>query len=155
MKIALFCCFVVTASLVAAEPPEIFLWPNGAPGSENKTNDLVVITNRNGERSIYQVHKPSITRFLPAKTEAPVTAVIVIPGGGHRVLAYDHEGPFVAKALADRGIAAFVLKYRLARETNSTYSITGHAVPDTQRAIRTIRTRAKEWNIDPDRIGVM
>jgi endo-1,4-beta-xylanase len=139
----------------AAELPELFLWPNGAPGSENKTNSLVVITNRSGERSIYQVHKPSITPYLPPKSDSPATAVIVIPGGGHRVLAYDHEGPFVAKALTDRGIAAFVLKYRLARETNSTYSIMGHAVPDTKRAIRTIRTRAKEWNINPDRIGVM
>lgn len=139
----------------AGELPELLLWANGAPGSEGKTQDLVVITNRSGERSIYQVHKPSITPYLPERKEAPATAVIVIPGGGHRVLAYDHEGPFVAKALAERGIAAFVLKYRLARETNSTYSIMGHAVPDTQRAIRTIRARAKEWNVNPDRIGVM
>jgi acetyl esterase/lipase len=146
---------LLCASTFGAELPELYLWPKGAPGSEGKTQDLVVITNRGGERSIYQVHKPSITPYLPAKTDAPATAVIVIPGGGHRVLAYDHEGPFVAKALVDRGIAAFVLKYRLARETNSSYSITGHAVPDTQRAIRTIRTRAKEWNVDPDRIGVM
>jgi acetyl esterase/lipase len=147
---------LIAGSIKAAEHDEIFLWPKGAPGSEGKTQELVVVTNRSkGERSIFQVHKPSITPFLPAKSETAATAVVVIPGGGHRVLAYDHEGPFVAKALADRGIAAFVLKYRLARETNSTYSITGHAVPDTQRAIRTIRARAKEWNIDPDRIGVM
>ena len=146
---------LLSASTFAAELPELYLWPNGAPGSEGKTQDLVVVTNRNGERSIYQVHKPSITPHLPAKADSPATAVIVIPGGGHRVLEYDHEGPFVAKALTDRGIAAFVLKYRLARETNSTYSIAGHAVPDTQRAIRTIRTRAKEWNLNPDRIGVM
>ena len=146
---------LLLTSSEAAELPELFLWANGAPGSENKTNSLVVITNRSSERSIYQVHKPSITPYLPPKTDSPATAVIVIPGGGHRVLAYDHEGPFVAKALTDRGIAAFVLKYRLARETNSTYSIMGHAVPDTQRAIRTIRTRAKEWNVNPDRIGVM
>jgi acetyl esterase/lipase len=156
MKIAILCVALLSAAGFAAELPEIFLWSNGAPGSEGKTQELVVVTNRNsGERSIYQVHKPSITPFLPTKSDTAATAVIVIPGGGHRVLAYDHEGPFVAKALADRGIAAFVLKYRLARETNSTYSITGHAVPDTQRAIRTIRTRAKEWNINPDRIGVM
>src|SRR5262245_44066270 len=114
---------LLCAPVFAAELPELHLWPNGAPGSEGKTQELVVITNRNGERSIYQVHKPSITPYLPAKTEAPATAVIVIPGGGHRVLAYDHEGPFVAKALTERGMAAFVLKYRLARETNSTYSI--------------------------------
>lgn len=150
---------LLSAALVAianaAQLPELFLWPNGAPGSEGKTNELVVITSNSGERSIYQVHKPSITPFLPAPAAKPVTAVIVIPGGGHRVLAYDHEGDFVAQALSEHGIAAFVLKYRLARETNSTYSITNHAVPDTQRAIRTIRARAKEWNVNPDRIGVM
>lgn len=105
--IRLFAAFLCV-SVCAAELPEIHLWRNGAPGSEGKTQNLVVITNRNGERSIYQVHKPSITPYLPAKCEMPATAVIVIPGGGHRVLAYDHEGPFVAKALAARGIAAFV-----------------------------------------------
>jgi acetyl esterase/lipase len=145
---------ICAAYVQAAQLPELFLWPNGAPGSEGKTNELVVITSKNGERSIYQVHKPSITPFLPGASAEPA-AVIVIPGGGHRVLAYDHEGDFVAKAVSDHGIAAFVLKYRLARETNSTYSITNHAVPDTQRAIRTVRARAKEWNVNPDRIGVM
>jgi endo-1,4-beta-xylanase len=139
----------------AAQLSEVFLWPNGAPGSEGKTNDLVIIPSASGERSIYQVHKPSITPFLPAPDKISGAAVIVIPGGGHRVLAYDHEGDFVAKALAERGIAAFVLKYRLARETNSTYKIMDHAVPDTQRAIRAIRARAREWNLNPDRIGVM
>jgi acetyl esterase/lipase len=152
---SIIAAFALFNSSFAAQLAELVLWPNGAPGSEGKTNDLVVITSKSGERSIYQVHKPSITPFLPAKVEEPATAVIVIPGGGHRVLAYDHEGDYVANALSEHGIAAFVLKYRLARETNSTYSITNHAVPDTQRAIRTIRSRAKEWNLNPDRIGVM
>jgi endo-1,4-beta-xylanase len=156
MRVLTFTVLLFLSCIVrASQLPEVFLWPNGAPGSEGKTNPLVVIASKNGERSIYQVHKPSITPFLPEKTDAPATAVIVIPGGGHRVLAYDHEGDFVAKALAEHGIAAFVLKYRLARETNSTYSITEHAVPDTERAIRTVRARAKEWNVNPDRIGVM
>ncbi len=136
--------------------PEVMLWPKGAPGSEEKqTAPLVVIAGGSGERSIYQVHRPSITPFLPTAGKGSGTAVIVIPGGGHRVLAYDHEGDFVGKALADRGIAAFVLKYRLARETNSTYKIMEHALPDTQRAIRTIRARAGEWKVNPERIGVM
>jgi endo-1,4-beta-xylanase len=79
----------------------------------------------------------------------------VIPGGGHRVLAIDHEGYNVAQWLSERGIAAFVLKYRLARETNSTYQVDVHALADTQRAIRVVRSRAQEWGINPARVGVM
>jgi len=155
-RLLIFAGLLFGVSVAAEQLPEVILWPKGAPGSEAKTNDLVVIASKSGERSVYQVHKPSITPFLPAeKAGAAATAVIVIPGGGHRVLAYDHEGDFVAKALAEHGIAAFVLKYRLARETNSTYTIMDHAVPDTQRAIRTIRAHAKEWHVDPDHLGVM
>jgi acetyl esterase/lipase len=152
------CLFIGVFNVAAAPLDEIILWPEGAPGSEGKTNSLVVITNaQSGERSIYQVHKPTITPFLPATPAAgrKATAVIVIPGGGHRVLAYDHEGDFVGKTLSERGMAGFVLKYRLARETNSTYTIMDHALADTQRAIRTIRSRAAEFGIDPNRIGVM
>src|SRR5260221_9075761 len=87
--LALFC---VGLTSLADQLPEVFLWPNGAPGSEGKSNELVVITRQSGERSIYQVHKPSITPFLPAHApDSGATAVIVIPGGGHSVLAYDHE----------------------------------------------------------------
>lgn len=153
---SILCALTLCASAMAEQLPEVALWPKGAPGSEQFADKpLVVITNKGGERSIYQVHNPTITPFLPKAAKAPATAVVVIPGGGHRVLAYDHEGDFVGKALADDGIAGFVLKYRLARETNSTYTIMEHAVADTQRAIRTIRAHAKEWNINPDRIGVM
>ena len=134
---------------------EIFLWPDGAPGSEGKTDKEVVETSASGERKITQVHQPSITPFLPANDKSNGAAVIVAPGGGHRVLCVTHEGDNVAQWLADHGIAAFVLKYRLAEEPNSTYTVDGHAVPDMQRAIRIVRSRAKEWNINPASIGVM
>lgn len=67
----------------------------------------------------------------------------------------DHEGYNAARKLNEHGIAAFVLKYRLARETNSTYTIDGHAFADTQRAIRLVRSRAQEWNVNPSRVGVL
>src|SRR5436190_4096479 len=137
----------------ASEPMEIPLWPNGAPGSEGKNDKEVVKQGTNGEHSVYSVHNPSITPYLPPKSTG--TAVIVIPGGGHRVLAIDHEGYNVAQWLSDRGIAAFVLKYRLARETNSTYRVEVHALADTQRAIRLVRSRAQAWGLDPARVGVM
>src|SRR5436309_11291463 len=137
----------------ASEPMEIPLWPNGAPGSEGKNDKEVVKQGTNGEHSVYSVHNPSITPYLPPKSTG--TAVIVIPGGGHRVLAIDHEGYNVAQWLSERGMAAFVLKYRLARETNSTYQVDVHALADTQRAIRVVRSRTKEWGIDPARVGVI
>jgi len=134
----------------AAEPPVVLLWPEGAPGSEGKTAPEIVQGS-----SVSSVHKPSLTVYLPSKETATGAAVIVCPGGGHRVLAIEHEGYNMGKWLSEHGIAAFVLKYRLARETNSTYQIEVHALADTQRAIRLVRSRATEWSIDPARVGVM
>jgi acetyl esterase/lipase len=145
-----------SATLVGAEDPkEIPLWPNGAPGSEGKTAKEIVQRSSSGERSVYSVHNPSITPYLPTKEKNTGAAVLVIPGGGHRVLAIEHEGYNVAQWLSEHGIAAFVLKYRLARETNSTYKIEVEALGDTQRAIRLIRSRSQEWGVDPNRLGVM
>jgi endo-1,4-beta-xylanase len=96
-----------------------------------------------------------LTVYLPSKESANGAAVIIAPGGGHRELWTDHEGHNIAKWLSSRGVAGFVLKYRLAREKDSTYTIEGHALADTQRAIRLARSRAAEWGIDPERIGVM
>ncbi len=140
----------------AVEPgPEILLWPKGAPGSEGKTGDTVVRIADGGDRVLSNIHKPSITPYLPAAGKATGCAVIVAPGGGHRELWSDHEGHNVARWLSEHGIAAFVLKYRLARETNSTYTVDDHAVPDMQRALRLVRSRASEWGIATNRIGVM
>ena len=153
---ALFALVLLSAIIIAAdEPKEIPLWPNGAPGSEGKNDKEIVQRGASGERSVYSIHNPSITPYLPPKDKTTGAAVIVIPGGGHRVLAIDHEGYNVAQWLSERGIAAFVLKYRLARETNSTYQVEVHALADTQRAIRLVRSRAQEWGIDPARVGVM
>jgi len=138
-----------------AQPAEVPLWPNGAPGSEGKTAKEIVERSKSGERSVYQVHNPTLTPYLPSKEKATGAAVIVIPGGGHRVLAIEHEGYNVGAWLSEHGIAAFVLKYRLARETNSTYKVEVEALADTQRAVRLVRSRAGEWGVDPGSIGVM
>ncbi len=152
---ALVGALLPVAILVAGDQTEVPLWPKGAPGSEGKTDKEFIQRNASGERSVYRVHNPSITPYLPSKEKANGAAVIVIPGGGHRVLAIEHEGYNVAQWLSDRGIAAFVLKYRLARETNSTYRVEVEAFADTQRAIRLVRSRAAEWGVDPARVGVM
>ena len=156
MKPILLCLALFATSFGAENPEVIFLWPNGAPGSEGKTADeLTRIAQPNGDRVVSGVHKPSITVYLPAGPLKTGASVIIAPGGGHRELWTDHEGHNVAKWLSERGVAGFVLKYRLAREKESTYTIEGSALTDTQRAIRVIKNRAKEWELDPDRIGVM
>lgn len=143
----------VSSALAASDP--ILVWPNGAPGSEGKTEPEVVITSENGDQKVTTVHKPTITPYLPDKAKATGAAVIVAPGGGHRELQVTFEGKNIGEWLADHGIAAFVLKYRLASETGSTYTVDGDAVPDMQRAIRLVRSRAAEWNFKPESLGVM
>lgn len=154
---ALISLALCAAQLLAAElPPEIPLWPKGAPGSEGKPEKELQVKNATGDvTSVSRIHNPSLTPYLPAKDKANGAAVLVIPGGGHRVLAIAHEGYNVGEWLRDHGIAAFVLKHRLARETNSTYQIEVESLADTQRAMRLIRSRAGEWNVDPARLGVM
>ncbi len=143
------------ALVIAEEPKAILLWPQGAPGSEGKTEPAHVRVTDGGDHVVTGVHQPSLTPYLPAKGKANGTAVLVIPGGGHRELWMDHEGYNPARALSEHGTAAFVLTYRLARETNSTYQIAVHALADTQRAMRLIRSHASEWGLDPKRVGAI
>jgi acetyl esterase/lipase len=142
--------------IAVADPvPTVMLWPNGAPGSEGKSGAETVHRSEQGEHIVSNVHAPSITTYLPARDRATGAAVIVIPGGGHVELWMDHEGANVAAFLAGHGVAAFVLKYRLAHAPGSTYSVEGDSLADVQRAIRMVRSRAAQWNLDPDRIGIM
>jgi acetyl esterase/lipase len=145
---------LVACSAFAQNEP-LLLWPNGAPGSEGKTAAETVRVNENGEHIISSVHRPSITPFLPSKENATAAAVIIAPGGGHRELWMDHEGYNVARWLSQHGVAAFVLKYRLALDNGSTYTIEGSALSDIKRAVRLVRSRALEWGINPEHIGVM
>ncbi|HYP15223.1 MAG TPA: alpha/beta hydrolase [Bryobacteraceae bacterium] len=147
---------MVAAVTFAADPQPIYLWPNGAPGSEGKTGEQAVrVASPNNDRVVSGVHRPNLIPYLPAKDTATGAAIVVAPGGGHREIWSDHEGHNIGKFLSSRGVAAFVLIYRLAREKDSTYTIGGHSLADTQRAIRLVKSRATEWNIDPERVGVM
>ena len=140
---------------VSGERPVILLWPDGAPGSEGRARDEKVRVTDQGEHVVSSVDKPSLTVYLPDRSRATAASVIVAPGGGHRELWMDHEGHRVAEALAARGVTAFVLKYRLAREEGSTYTVEKHALADISRAIRLVRSRGQEWGLDPERVGVM
>ncbi|HXJ39435.1 MAG TPA: alpha/beta hydrolase, partial [Bryobacteraceae bacterium] len=136
--------------------PVVMLWPNGAPGSEAKKQeqeryrtigDLLIIANE---------HHPSITLYLPPKQIATGAAFVVAPGGGFQELWITDEGYRIGEWLSRRGIAAFVLKYRLPKAPGETaYTVEGDSVADMQRAIRTVRSRATEWNVDPDRVGAI
>ena len=127
------------------------LWPDGAPGSAARKSE----PEQAKDYWVKNVHDPSVEVFLPPPDKATGAAVVVVPGGGHRLLVYNAEGREPAEFLANLGIAAFALKYRLAREEGSTYTIEGDAVADTYRALRLVRSRAEEWHIDPHRVGVM
>ncbi len=127
------------------------LWEKGAPGFENHRNE----PEQSASYWVKNVHNPSLTVFLPPKEKATGAAVIVCPGGGFRELVFKGEGIAPAQFLTNLGVAALVLKYRLPRETNSPYSLPRHALEDGQRAMRLVRSHAKEWGIDAKRIGIL
>jgi acetyl esterase/lipase len=117
-----------------AEPLTFPHWKNGAPGAQGK----------NAEDT------PTLTMYLPSHPTKSDTGVIVAPGGSYRVLAMNHEGRQVANWLNSLGMTAFVLKYRLGPKYHHPIEL-----GDAQRAIRLVRSRAKEFGIRPDRIGIM
>ena len=133
-----------TASALAPVP----LWPGDKIAI---TRESVRLTEQ-GEHIVSNVHRPSITPYLPQNADG--AAVIVIPGGGHRELWMDHEGYRVGQWLADRGVAAFVLKYRLSRGEGSPYTMRDE-LADVQQAIRLVRHRAAEWHVSPNRVGAI
>jgi acetyl esterase/lipase len=143
-------------------PASISLWAGGPPGSGG---ELPAETMRwesykgPSETSWYPVishiSNPSIIPYLPPPEKATGAAVVICPGGGHRYLAIGHEGDAVGKWLSSHGVAGFVLKYRLANEPGSPYQVDVQALMDAQRAIRTVRSRSKEWNVNPAAVGIM
>jgi acetyl esterase/lipase len=121
------------AQSAAAGPETVLLWPNGAPGALGKED----------------ADQPSLAIYLPPAAARTATGVVVCPGGGYGKLAMDHEGRQVAAWLNARGVAAFVLKYRLGPRYH-------HPAPlqDAQRALRYVRAHAAEFHLAPDRIGI-
>ncbi len=137
MKTALFCVTTIGlafSSAPAADPKVEILWPKGAPGAVGAE----------------PADKPTLTIHQPAPEKANGCAVVVCPGGGYGFLALDHEGKQVGEWLGSCGVTAFILSYRIAPRYH-------HPAPlqDAQRAVRTVRARAKEWSVDPARIGIL
>jgi acetyl esterase/lipase len=122
------------APALMQEPQMLLLWPGGAPGALGQDDP----------------DKPAITVYMPSNTTGPMTAVIVAPGGSYTRLSMNNEGRAPANYLNSLGIAAFVLRYRLGPRYHHPIEL-----GDAQRAIRTVRSRAAEWHIAADRIGIM
>ncbi len=143
--------FVVTVINCSLSAQQISLWPNGAPGFENKKNEPETAK----DWWVKNIHNPSITAYLPDKEKANGTAVVICPGGGHRELVFNAEGKDAALFLNSLGITAFVLKYRLFREENSPYTLEKDVKMDVYRAMRLVRSRAEQWNLNTGKIGIM
>ena len=172
---ALVLCIVATASAddVAsqAEPTaEVRLWPGVAPGSENSPQ--IEKSSTSPFRMVRNVVVPTLTVYVPVKAKATGTGVIIAPGGGFRFLSIDSEGHDVARWLVERGIAAFVLKYRVIETPESDAEMWAQlrevlsrpldfsddarlGIADGLQAMKLARERAREWGVSPDRVGFM
>jgi len=142
--ITAFIAFLSCSHMSAAEPTVIPLWPEGVPNLRADAGDEKTTDNRSSN-----IHHPSMAVYPAPADKANGTAVIVCPGGGYVRLAMDKEGSEYAEWLNARGITAFVLKYRMIEY--------GQPAPlqDALRAIRIVRSRAKEFGVKSDRIGMM
>jgi len=141
------------STFACSQDQSIPLWENGNIPNQKETDEKEI----EEEKSIIivrNVQNPALEVYLPSKQTATGQGVIICPGGGYHVLAYDWEGTDIAKWLNSQGIAAFVLKYRL---PVSKSLIVPHEAPlmDAKRAIRTVRFNAEKWNVSPDKIGIM
>lgn len=164
-RITTFILSLLTAALFAdgqqvraAQPREISVWPGVAPGSEGIEETEVVVERGKGkgsiDRSISSVHQPTITVHLPdRRSKKPCAAMVICPGGGLNRVVIDKEGNDLAKLLAKNGVAGIVLKFRTVKSPTHFYGLAA-PVADLQQAIRLTRSRAAEWDIDPERVGV-
>lgn len=144
MRKLLLTLFFLVVPAVQAQDVTIPLWPEGVPNAKPNPGP-----ERIDGTFISNVSQPSLTYYPAAAGHAAGTAVIICPGGSYQFLAFDHEGRQYAQWLSRLGVAAFVLKYRLADY--------GHPAPlrDVLRAIRTVRAHASDYGVSPQRIGVM
>src|ERR1022692_3098873 len=147
---ALATLVIPTLALAGPAPQVIHLWQDGAPGFEARRNE----PEQARDYWVRNIHNPSVTVFLPPREKANGCAVVVAPGGGFRELVFNAEGKQAAEYLNSLGVAAFALKYRLPGEAGSPYT-PDHVRQDAHRALRLVRSRAGEFNIDPSRVGIL
>ncbi|MBK8092458.1 MAG: alpha/beta hydrolase [Verrucomicrobiaceae bacterium] len=140
-------------SIQAADPAEIRLWPEGAPGQMKPHSEATAefIRTKAGKSTITDIHEPTLTFFKPEKPND--TAVIVAPGGGYVFLSAVHEGTQVCEWLASTGVTGVLLKYRT--PTRDEAAPHEKPVQDAAKAISYLREHAAEYSINPQRIGLL
>lgn len=157
MKKSAFILLIIFYTTVMAQQNSILLFPNGAPG---ETEEMVEHEDITGDKvagcpvlRISNVSQPTITFYPAPPDNNSGTTIIVNPGGGYTILAYNLEGSEICKRFNSFGINCVLLKYRVPRRKG----LAKHEAPlqDLQRAIAYTRSHAKEWNIDENKIGVM
>jgi acetyl esterase/lipase len=153
MKTLLTALMLTYAGAVVSGQQEIPLYNGEIPGSRDP-GDNGIIYNRETDGIAYNVSVPTLTVFLPPAEKASGAAVVICPGGGYRLLVIEREGRKIAHAFNRKGVAAFVLRYRLP-DDNIMDDKSAGPLQDAQKAIKVVREHAKEWNIDPDKTGIM
>ena len=151
-KVNPFVSLLFLSFSLSAQTTVIPLWPEGIPCS-NELEMEVKVDEEIGRR-ISKVHEPEVEIYLLPKGEANGASVVICPGGGYTILAWDWEGTLMAEWFNSFGVTAFVLKYRLPH-WESEECRDQVALMDVQRAIRLVRSRAEEWKLDSKRIGIM
>ena len=138
------------------------IWPGVAPGSEKWTQKETVAENTPVGTVVFNVVTPTLTAFLPEKSKATGTGIIIAPGGAFVALAVDVEGNDVARWLQQRGIAAFVLKYRIMEKKGEGIpkdmnmdEAGKYGIADGIQALKVVRQHAAEWGVSPDRVGFL
>lgn len=150
----------LTTSLRAAEPAVLDLWPGAPPAEKGGIGPETATPSKPPERPLIKVGnvtKPTLTVFRPAKELDTGAAVVIAPGGGYHILAWDLEGEEIARWLNAIGVTGIVLKYRVPRRPGESQDARppAAAAADAQRAISLVRSKAKEWNLDPKKVGML
>ena len=153
MRLLLVILISALAALSSAQN-EMPLYDGKIPNSKDPDSATGVIFNNEVDNIASNVSIPTITVFLPPKEKTNGTAVIICPGGGYHLLVIEREGRNIAREFNKLGIAAFVLKYRLPDDLIMADKSVG-PLQDAQRAVQLVRENAGEWNIDPQKIGIM
>ena len=150
--------FAVTCA-AQSNPPVVYLWPSGHPTLQGANEKEVTVPPhpQPGEivRKVQNVHNPSIEILCAPANKNTGAALIIAAGGGHREENIGTEGYDLKEWLHGLGINVIILKYRLQFTPNYKYTVEGEALQDTLRAVRLVRHRAREWGINPSRVGIL